>query len=111
MISQMAGFGNTPQERIAWSVREYQADRTDLSSLMGNLNSQLAELTNEPWQNEFWDLCMLIEEVFSAHITFADPAGRPSAVPELDYEGAVMIQQAIERILSLVEDDSTSTED
>ena len=106
----MPDFGNTPRERIAWSVTEYQADRIDLATLMGNLNSQIAELTDEPWQNEFWDLCMLIEETYSIHVSFVDPAGRPGAAQELDYEGAVMIEQAIDRILTLVENDPASTE-
>jgi hypothetical protein len=107
----MPDFGNTPRERIEWSVTEYQADRLDLSTLMSNLTSQLAILTNEPWQNEFWDLCMLIEEVYSVHISFVDMAGRPGGAQELDYEGAVLIEQAIDRILALVDDDTTSTED
>ena len=78
---------------------------------MGNLNSQIAELTDEPWQNEFWDLCMLIEETYSIHVSFVDPAGRPGGAQELDYDGAVMIEQAIDRILALAESDSASTED
>ena len=104
----MPDFGNTPRQRIAWSVTEYQADRIDFSTLMGNLNSQIALLSEEPWQNEFWDLCMLIDEVYSEHITFEDAVGRPLATPALDYEGAVLIEQAIERILKLVDD---TTED
>src|SRR5947207_1727869 len=102
----MPDFGDMPGERIIWSVKEYQADRADLSTLMGNLNSLIAALTDEPWQNEFWDLCMLIEETFSIHIAFVDPAGRPGGAQDLDYEGAVLIEQAIERILTLVEGDT-----
>src|SRR3954452_2197053 len=107
----MSDFGNTPHERIVWSVTEYQADRIDLATLMGNLNSQIAGLTDEPWQNEFWDLCLAIEETYSMHISYADMAGRPGGEMELDYEGAVLIEQAIDRILVLVEKDSTATED
>ena len=107
----MPDFGNTPRERIAWSVKEYQADRIDLATLMGNLNSQIAGLTDEPWQDEFWDLCLAIEEIYSMHIFAVDVAGRPGGDMELDYEGAVLIEQAIDRILVLVQNDSTATED
>ena len=107
----MPDFGNTPRERIAWSVKEYQADRIDLATLMGNLNSQIAGLTDEPWQDEFWDLCLAIEETYSMHISYVDMAGRPGGEMELDYEGAVLIEQAIDRILVLVENDPTATED
>src|SRR5215213_50869 len=106
----MPDFGNTPRERIAWSVKEYLADRLDLATLMGNLNSQIAELTDEPWQNQFWDLCLAIEETYSLHIFSVDIAGRPGTDVELDYEGAVLIEQAIERILAIVENDP-ATED
>ena len=106
----MPDFGNTPTERIVWSVKEYQADRADLATLMGNLNSQIAALTEEPWQDQFWDLCLLIEETYSMHIFAVDPNGRPGGAVELDYEGAVMIEQAVERILDLVQNDA-STED
>ena len=106
----MPDFGNTPRERITWSVVEYQADRIDLATLMGNLNSQIAELTDEPWQNQFWDLCLLIEETYSMHIFAVDANGRPGGAVQLDYEGAVQIEQAIERILDLVQNDPTSTE-
>ena len=102
----MPDFGNTPRERIIWSVNEYHADRIDLSTVMGNLNSQIALLTDEPWQDEFWDLCMLVEEVYSAHVSFSELAGGPGGAPELDYEGAVLIEQAIERILALVQHDT-----
>ena len=106
----MPDFGNTPRERIIWSVAEYQADRIDLSSLMGNLNSQIAELTDEPWLNQFWDLCMSIEETYSMHIYAVDPMGKPGGAFELDYEGAVLIEQAIERIFDLVQN-AAATED
>src|SRR3954465_1899316 len=99
----MPDFGNTPRERIVWSVNEYQADRIDLATLMGNLNSQIAELTDEPWLNPFWDLCMSIEETYSMHIFAVQPDGRPGGSVELDYEGAVLIEQAIDRILALVQ--------
>lgn len=105
----MPDFGDTPRERIIWSVSEYLADRSDLSTLMGNLNSQIAELTNEPWLNQFWDLCMSIEETYSMHIFAVDPNGRPGGAVELDYEGAVLIEQAVERILDLVKN-AASTE-
>src|SRR5438045_3205735 len=106
----MADFGNTPRERIIWSVSEYLADRSDLSSLMGNLNSQIAELTAEPWLNQFWDLCMSIEETYSMHIFAVDANGRPGGAVELDYEGAVLIEQTVERILDLVQN-AASMED
>ena len=102
----MPDFGSTPRERIVWSITEYQADRIDLATLMGNLNSQIGELTDEPWLNPFWDLCMSIEETYSMHIFAVDPAGRPGGAVELDYEGAVLIEQAIERILDLVKNAS-----
>lgn len=106
----MSEFGTTPRERIIWSVSEYLADRSDLSSLMGNLNSQIAELTDEPWLNQFWDLCMSIEETYSMHIYAVNPQGKPGGAFELDYEGAVLIEQTIERILDLVQN-AAATED
>ena len=103
----MPDFGSTPRERIIWSVTEYLADRLDLATLMGNLDSQISELTDEPWLNEFWDLCMSIEETYSMHIYAVAPDGRPGGAFELDYEGAVLIEQAIERILTLVQNAPT----